>query len=64
MNVADVLQAVRNPFPQKLFGFRSGLGLPMEREGTVIGAIAVSRSTVGPFRKRRWSSSRPSRRGF
>src|SRR4029450_12946532 len=49
MNVADVLQAVRNPLGQKLFGFRSGLGVPMHRDGTVIGAIAVSRTTVGLF---------------
>jgi two-component system, NtrC family, sensor kinase len=49
MNVADVLQGVRNPLGQKLFGFRSGLGVPMKRDGTVIGAIAVSRTTVGLF---------------
>jgi signal transduction histidine kinase len=49
MNVADVLQGVRNPLGQKLFGFRSGLGVPMQRDGTVIGAIAVSRTTVGLF---------------
>ena len=49
MNVADVLQAIRNPLGQKLFGFRSGLGVPMQRDGTVIGAIAVSRTTVGLF---------------
>jgi GAF domain-containing protein len=49
MNVADVLQGVRNPLGQNLFGFRSGLGVPMQRDGTVIGAIAVSRTTVGLF---------------
>jgi GAF domain-containing protein len=49
MNVADVLQTVRNPLGQQLFGFRSGLGVPMVRDNTVIGAIAVSRTTVGLF---------------
>src|SRR5262249_46973261 len=49
MNIADVLQVVRNPLGQRLFGFRSGVGVPMVRDGTVIGAIAVSRKTVGLF---------------
>src|SRR5262249_58412831 len=34
---------------QNLFGFRSGLGVPMVRHGVVIGAIAVSRTAVGLF---------------
>jgi GAF domain-containing protein len=49
MNVADVLQTVRRPLGQNLFGFRSGLGVPMVRHGVVIGAIAVSRTAVGLF---------------
>src|SRR5262245_61333511 len=49
MNVADVLQTVHRPLGQNLFGFRSGLGVPMMRHGVVIGAIAVSRTVVGLF---------------
>src|SRR5262245_37795298 len=49
MNVADVLQTVRRPVGQHLFGFRSGLGVPMVHNGVVIGAIAVSRTAVGLF---------------
>src|SRR5262249_40142081 len=33
-------------------GFRSGLGVPMLRDGTVIGAVAVGRFTSGPFSER------------
>jgi len=49
MNIADVLEGVRNPLGQKLFEFRSGLGVPMVRDGIVIGAIAVSRKMIGLF---------------
>src|SRR5260370_14170873 len=32
-----------------IFGFRSGLFVPMVREGTPIGVIMVARAAAGPF---------------
>src|SRR5262249_41939995 len=48
-NVPDVLEYVRSAVGQPELGFRSALYVPILREGTAIGVIAVGRREVGLF---------------
>jgi two-component system NtrC family sensor kinase len=51
VHIADVLADREYTFSaaQKIAGFRSGLGVPLVREGTPIGVINLWRSQVQPF---------------
>jgi adenylate cyclase len=51
VHIADVLEDPEYALPdlQKMAGYRTGLGVPMLREGVPIGAIAVARNDVRPF---------------
>jgi adenylate cyclase len=51
VHIADVLEDPEYALPelQKMAGYRTGLGVPMLREGVPIGAIAVARNQVRPF---------------
>ena len=51
VHIVDVLEDSEYALPdlQKAAGYRTGLGVPMMREGAPIGAIAVARNDVRPF---------------
>ncbi|WDZ81674.1 GAF domain-containing protein (plasmid) [Ensifer adhaerens] len=51
VQVADVLDDPQYAMPeaQRLGGFRTVLGVPLLREGSPIGVLALTRSTVRPF---------------
>lgn len=51
VQVADVLDDLEYAMPeaQRLGGFRTVLGVPLLREGSPIGVLALTRSTVRPF---------------
>ena len=51
VHIADVLSDPEYTFSaaQKIAGFRSGLGVPLMREGTPIGVIVLWRSQARPF---------------
>src|SRR5262249_23095454 len=50
VQIADIEQDPEYRGPIALaVGFRSGLFVPMMREGTPVGAISVGRATTGPF---------------
>jgi len=55
VHVPDVLAdpEYRISDASKLAGFRSGLGVPMRREGRIVGGIVVVRAEVGFFRDKR-----------
>jgi two-component system NtrC family sensor kinase len=46
---------------QKLGGFRTALGVPLLRDGVVIGTMFLSRPTVDPFSQKQIRPSSPSR---
>jgi two-component system NtrC family sensor kinase len=51
VNVPDVLKDTEYTYgaSQKIGGFRAGLGVPLLREGEVIGVIFISKVAPGPF---------------
>src|SRR5262245_65935481 len=51
VHIADVLAdpEYNQIHAQKLGGWRTMLGVPLSREGEIIGAMAVTRSQVRPF---------------
>jgi GAF domain-containing protein/CheY-like chemotaxis protein len=49
VNVPDVLEVTRHLIGQQELGFRSVLLVPMVREGSAVGGIAVARRETGPF---------------
>ena len=53
VNVPDVLKDTEYTYgaTQKIGGFRAGLGVPLLREGEVIGVIFISKVAPGPFRE-------------
>src|SRR5262249_16144479 len=65
VHIPDVLADREFTFTeaQRITGFRSGVGVPLMREGTPIGVIVLWRKQVRPFTdKSNWSRPSPTRR--